>query len=68
MLWDTVISLIAVAIVVLVFWKMPDDDEAWDEPAEAEAKPAEPAAEAKPEPAAGDAPAQPEAPKPDAAT
>ncbi len=67
MLWDTVISLIAVAIVVLVFWKMPDDDEAWDEPA-AEAKPAE----AKPaEPAAGAAPAQPaepEAPKPDAAT
>lgn len=39
MLWDTVISLVAVAIVVLIFWKMPDDDEAWqDEPGAADGK------------------------------
>ena len=30
MVWDTVVALIAVAIVVVVFWKLPDDEE-WED-------------------------------------
>ena len=40
MFWDTVISLVVVALVVLVFWYMPDDDE-WGEEAATDAPPSD---------------------------
>ncbi|MBX3471718.1 MAG: hypothetical protein KF878_33095, partial [Planctomycetes bacterium] len=60
-MWDVVISLVAVAIVVLIFWKMPDDDEAWQEDA-----PAAGEAGAVSQPAASAPPAAPVASAPPA--
>ncbi len=54
MVWDTIISLVAVAVVVLIVWKMPDDEEVW---AEDEGKAGDKPAEAAPAAPAAAAPA-----------
>ncbi|MCA8920503.1 MAG: hypothetical protein KDD82_01770 [Planctomycetes bacterium] len=50
-MWDTIVSLIAIALVVVVFYKLPDDDEDWLDPAASGDAPGSPESKAAAAPA-----------------